>query len=174
MMEIYMDDDFQISPEVYIARSASLHGKIHIDKDSSVWDNAVIRADLAQVLIGEGSSVQDNVTVHVDTDRPSIIGDYVTIGHNAVIHGAEIGNNTIIGMGAIVLNGAKIGINCIVGAGSVITEKTIIPDNSLVLGIPGKVIRTNSEATISAIRSNAETYIKLTRSYLKKYGIYKF
>lgn len=165
---MYIEDQFEISPQAYIAPSARLHGKITIGRDSSVWDNAVIRADLAEVEIGQGTSIQDNVTIHVDTNFPTRIGNYVTVGHNAVIHGAEIGDNTIIAIHSTILNGAKIGKNCIIGAGAVVVENSIIPDNSLVLGIPGKVVKTLDEATIERIKSNAETYIKLTRAYLEK------
>ncbi len=169
-MEVFIKDDFTIDKSVYIAKTAALHGKITIGPESSVWDSAVIRADIAEVKIGKGTSIQDNVTVHVDVNRPTIIGNYVTIGHNAVIHGAEIDDNSMIGMGAVVLNGARIGKNCIVGAGAVVTEGTVIPDNSMVLGIPGKVVKENSEKVIEAIRKNAEGYMLLTEAYLKKYS----
>ena len=167
-MKIYIDNEFNIDENAYIAKGAYLSGKIEIGADSSVWDGAVIRADIEDVKIGYGTSIQDNVTVHVDVDRPTSIGDYVTVGHNAVVHGAEIGDNTIIGMGSIVLNGAKVGKNCIIGAGAVVTEGTVIPDNSMALGIPAKVARTNTEAAIIAIRKNAESYIQLTQANVKK------
>lgn len=167
---MFLKDEFNIDESAYIAQSARLHGKIKIGANSSVWDNAVIRADLAEVEIGSGCSIQDNVTVHVDTDRPTYIGNYVTVGHNAVIHGAEIGDNCIIAIHATVLNGAKIGKNCIVGAGAVVTENSVIPDNSLVLGIPAKVVKQLDENAIKQIRQNAEVYITLANSYKQKFN----
>jgi carbonic anhydrase/acetyltransferase-like protein (isoleucine patch superfamily) len=162
------DDDFEIHSEAYISPSAVMHGKIRIGAYSSIWDSAVIRADLAPVEIGEGTSIQDNVTIHVDTDYPTKIGNYVTVGHNAVIHGAEIGDHTIVAIHSTILNGAKVGKNCIIGAGAVVTENSVIPDNSLVLGIPAKVVKQLDEKTIEEIRKNAKVYIELAKFYKNK------
>ncbi|GAB4168279.1 MAG: gamma carbonic anhydrase family protein [Calditrichia bacterium] len=167
-MKIYIENEFNIAESAYIAASSSLHGKISIGNKSSIWDSAVIRADLAEVEIGENTSVQDNATIHVDEHFPTKIGNNVTIGHNAVIHGATIGDNCIIAIHATVLNGAKIGNNCIVGAGAVVTENSIIPDNSLVLGVPAKVVKTLDSDTIAQISQNAAVYTKLAEAYKNK------
>lgn len=126
----------------FIANSSDIIGEVYLAQNSSVWFNAVVRADLAPVSIGKYANVQDNATIHVDPNVPCIIGDYVTIGHNAVVHSAIIGDATLIGMNATILSGAKIGKGCIIGAGALVTENAQIPDNSVVVGVPAKVIKT--------------------------------
>ncbi len=150
-----------IDRDAFIAESADVMGNISIGKGSSIWYGAVARGDMNYIKIGQFTNIQDNATVHVDTNFPTLLGDYVTVGHNAIIHGCEIGDNTLIGMGSIILNGAKIGKNCIIGAGSLITEGAIIADNSLVIGSPGKVRREISDKEVKSIRENAEIYVKL-------------
>ena len=150
-----------IDRDAFIAESADVMGNISIGKGSSIWYGAVARGDMNYIKIGQFTNIQDNATVHVDTNFPTLLGDYVTVGHNAIIHGCEIGDNTLIGMGSIILNGAKIGKNCIIGAGSLITEGAIIADNSLVIGSPGKVRREISDEEVKSIRENAEIYVKL-------------
>lgn len=145
---------------VFIADGAIVLGDTVLGKDSSVWYHATIRADRAAIRIGEGSNVQDNAVLHTDQDYGVHIGNYVTIGHSAIVHGATVGDNTVIGMGAIVLNGAKIGRNCIIGAGTLITQNKVIPDNSLVIGSPGKIMRQVTEAEIKSNRDNAAEYIE--------------
>jgi len=152
-----------VSAGAYIAPGAVLVGEISIGPDSSVWPSAVIRADMAPVHIGRGTSIQDNVTIHTNEGAPTIIGDYVTVGHNAVIHGATVEDYCIIGMGAIVLDGAVIESGTIVGAGAVVPSGRRITGNSLVLGIPGKVVKEGD--FMEQIRANAEEYIRLARRY---------
>ena len=151
----------------YIAESAVIKGDVKIGDDSSVWHTAVIRGDLAPVEIGRGSNIQEMCVLHVDTDYGVKIGDGVTIGHGAVIHGCTIGDNTLVGMGAIILNGAEIGSNCIIGAGALVTGGTQIPDGSMALGSPAKVKRELTEDEKKSNAANAAEYIKLAADSLK-------
>ena len=155
----------KVDPEAYISPRASLIGNIEIGADSSVWESAVIRADMNFIRVGKGTSIQDNCTVHTTFMNPTIIGDYVTAGHNCVIHACEIGDRTVIGMGAIVLDGAKVGNDCVIGAGSVVTEGTVIPDGSLVLGIPGKVVKEVSHPMKEAFMAGAQLYVELGKQH---------
>lgn len=150
-----------INKNTFIAGSAYVLGQVTIGEGSSIWYGTVVRGDMSYIKIGKFTNIQDNVTVHVDTNHPTKIGDYVTVGHNAVVHGCEIGNNSLIGMGAIILNGAVIGENSIIGAGALITEGSIIPANSLVIGTPGKVRRQVTEDEIKVTKDNAIRYEKL-------------
>ena len=161
--EIIMDES------VFIADTATVTGKVKFGKNSSVWFSAVVRGDYEEIEIGEGSNIQDCAVVHTDHDLPTYIGDYVVIGHSAIVHGAKIGNNVLIAMGAIVLNGAEIGDNCIVGAGAVVKEYSKIPANSLYLGVPAKFAKKIDEETAKKITDNADDYIKLSRKYLEGY-----
>ncbi len=140
-------------------------GSVEIGPDCSIWESAVLRGDFNKITIGQGSSVQDNCTVHVTPFNPTTIGDHVTVGHNSVLHACEIGDRTAIGMGAVVLTGAKIGNDCVIGAGSVVTENAIVPDNSLVLGVPGKVVKEVSDRMKEAFMIGAELYVELGRRH---------
>ena len=130
-----------IDKSVFIAEGAKVIGKVTIKENSSVWFNAVIRGDSSTIEIGKNSNVQDNAVIHTSKNSKVVIKDNVTIGHGAIIHGCTIGNNVLIGMGAIILDNARIEDNCIIGAGSLITQNKIIPEGSLVFGNPSKVIR---------------------------------
>lgn len=163
MIKYLKDKKTKIHPDTFIAESADVMGDITIDEGSSIWYSAVARGDMNYIKIGKYTNIQDNATLHVDTHEPLEIGDYTTIGHNAVVHGCTVGDNCLIGMGAIILNGAIIGDNCIIGAGTLITEGTVIPPNSLVIGTPGKVKRQVTEEEIQTIKHNAIRYEKLWR-----------
>jgi carbonic anhydrase/acetyltransferase-like protein (isoleucine patch superfamily) len=152
----------------YIAPGAQVIGDVQLGENASVWHNAVVRADDRKIVIGAESNIQDNVTLHVETDRDIYIGRGVTVGHNAIVHGCTVGDNTVIGMGAIVMNGALIGENCIIGAGAVVTENQKVAAGSLVLGVPGKVVRTLTEEQIISNRENAAHYVKLAGEYLSE------
>jgi carbonic anhydrase/acetyltransferase-like protein (isoleucine patch superfamily) len=152
----------------YIAPGAQVLGDVELGENASIWYNAVVRADDGKIVIGAESNIQDNATLHVETDHDIYIGQGVTVGHNAIVHGCTIGDNTVIGMGAIVMNGAVIKENCIVGAGAVVTENQTIAAGSLVLGIPGRVVRTISEEQIISNRENAAHYVKLAEEYGKR------
>ena len=150
----------------YIAKSAVVTGDVKIGEDSSVWHTAVIRGDLAPIEIGNGTNIQEQAVLHVDMQCGVKIGDGVTIGHGAIIHGCTIGSNTLIGMGAIILNGAVIGDNCIIGAGALVTGGTVIPNGTMALGSPAKVKRELREEEIESNRLNALEYVKLSKENL--------
>ncbi len=143
-----------------IAKGAVVYGEVSIGEKSTVWYHAVVRADQSAIEIGKCSNIQDNCTVHVDDEHPVKIGDYVTIGHGAIIHGCTIGDHCLIGMGAIILNGAVIEEDCIIGAGSLITQGKVIPKGSMVLGSPGKVIRPITEEEKANLLKNAMHYVE--------------
>lgn len=149
-----------IQKSVFIAPGAAVLGDVTIGENSSVWYNATVRGDRGFIQIGTGTNVQDNAVIHTGTGFPVTIGDRVTIGHGAIVHGCTVGDNTLIGMGAILMNGCTIGRNCIIGAGALVTQKVEIPDNSLVLGNPGKVKRQVTEDEVRANLANAEAYVR--------------
>ena len=150
----------------YAATSATVTGDVSIGTDSSVWHGAVVRADSAPITIGARSNVQDNVTIHVDSGFPVHVGDGVSIGHNAIVHGCTVGDNTIIGMGAILLNGARIGRDCVVGAGALVAQGAEIPDGSVAFGSPARVRRSMSSDEIGRNRDNALEYVQLAQEEL--------
>lgn len=149
----------KISDRCFIAENAVLIGDISLAENVTVWFSAVLRADMSRIEIGANSNVQDNTTIHGDTDFPVIIGEGVTIGHNCIIHGCSIGDNSLIGMGAILLNGAKIPKNCIVGAGSVVSDKLVAEEGSLIIGSPAKVVKKLSEDKIEYIKYAKDVYL---------------
>ena len=170
-MAFKIKDEIDIPPSVYVAPTARIYGKVKIGAHSSVWDGAVIRGDLAPIEIGENCSIQENAVVHVDTDVPTKIGNNVTVGHGAIIHGAVIGDNCIIAIHSAVLNNAVIGKESIIGAGAIVMEGAQIPPRSVVFGIPGKVVKEVNEEMRKNIRHNAQVYVELATAYLKKAGI---
>lgn len=155
----------RVGRRVFIAASAQLIGDVVIGDCSSVWHNAVIRGDRAEIRIGRYSNVQDGAVLHVSKGFPVEVGDFVSIAHGCVIHGCRIGDNSLIGMGAVVLNGVSIGENCLVGAGAVLTEGKSYPPNSLILGVPAKAVRALSREEVLGIRKNAEVYHSLAMEY---------
>jgi len=155
-----------IAKDAYISERASVIGAVTIGARSSVWEHATIRADYNTIIIGSESSIQDNCTVHCDLRFPTRIGDGVTLGHNSVAHGCTIEDNVLIGIGAAILNNAYIGDHCIVGAGCVVTPGTKIPANSLVLGVPGKVVRSLTKADMHTLEDSRQAYVLLSRKYL--------
>ncbi len=170
MIYNYQDKRPDTEKAVFIAPSADIIGDVTLGKDVSVWFNATIRADLAAVTIGDGTNVQDNSVIHVDKDVPTDIGKNVVIGHNAILHGCTVGDNSLVGMGAIVLNNAVIGKECVVGAGALVTENKQFPDRSLIVGSPAKAVRTISDADARRLREAAQGYIekgKATRESLR-------
>ena len=157
-----------IDKSVFIADGAKVVGEVEIGKNSSVWFNAVIRADLADVKIGESSNVQDNAVIHTSKNFSVIVGNNVTIGHGAIVHGCTVGNNVMIGMGAIVLDGAVIEDNSIIGAGSLVTQGKVIPAGSLAFGNPARVVRGLTDAEIQSVADNAASYIEEANCYKNK------
>ncbi len=153
-----------VDESVFIAEGAKVIGNVTLKQNSNIWFNAVLRGDDCNITIGENTNIQDNCTVHVDHDTPTIIGNNVTVGHNAIIHGCVVEDNCLIGMGATILDGAVIGAGSIVGANSLVTGKTVIPPNSLVLGSPAKVVK-----EISVVENNinhAKRYVSLSKEYM--------
>jgi len=170
-MPIYSLDthtpEFGEAPECWIAPTAVLIGQVRLKRDASIWFGAVLRADDELIEIGERSNVQDNCVFHVDPGYPLTVGDDCTIGHQAMVHGCTIGSNTLIGMCATVLNGARIGRNCLIGAGALITENKVIPDNSVVMGAPGRVVRETDEAGVRSLTQAAALYVARWRRYAR-------
>lgn len=150
-----------IDSDVFLARRSLIIGDVTLAKHCSVWYQTVIRGDVNKIEVGEYTNIQDNCTVHVADEHPCLVGDYVTVGHGAILHGCTVENNCLIGMGAIILNGAVIGHNSIIGVGSLITEHKIIPPNSVVVGSPGCVIRSVTDKEIQFIHDSAMEYCKL-------------
>jgi len=148
-----------IPSSCYVAPGAMLIGDIALSDDVSIWFNAVLRGDNERIKIGQGSNVQDCAVLHVDQGAPLSIGRRVTVGHKVMLHGCEIGDGSLIGMNAVVLNHVKIGRNCLIGANALLTEGTEIPDGSLVLGSPGKVVKALDEKALSVMSAGAQHYI---------------
>ena len=149
----------------FVADSADVIGNVCLKNESSIWFQAVLRGDNDRITVGERSNVQDGAVLHVDPGFPLVVGDGVTIGHKVMLHGCTIGDNSLIGMGATVLNGAKIGKNCLIGAGALITENKEIPDGSLVMGAPGKVVRPLDDAAVAGLRASALHYQENMRRF---------
>ena len=146
---------------IFIASTASVMGRVFISKDVSVWYGAVIRADVEEIHLVEGCNIQDNAVLHADEGEKTIIGANVTVGHGAIVHGAEIGEGSLIGMQATVLNRAKVGKFCLIGAHALVTEGMEIPDYSLVLGTPAKVVKTLTEDQINRLKFGPPHYVKM-------------
>ena len=157
----------KVHETAFIDETASVIGDVVLEEKTSVWPSAVLRGDIEQIYIGCCSNVQDNVSIHTSHGLPTRVGKYVTIGHNAVVHGATIDDYTIIGMGAIILDGAKVGRHVIIGAGALVPPGKEIPDYSLVVGVPGKVVRQLSEEEIEWTKKNAEIYMELAEKHLQ-------
>lgn len=155
-----------IASSAFVAPHAFLHGDITIGEEVSIWPQCSLRGDIAPIRIGAHSNVQDGSVVHVADDLPTIIGEWVTVGHQATVHACTIEDEVLVGMGAIVLDGARIGHHSIIGANATVTGRTEIPPGSLVLGSPAKVVRKLSPAEQADIRRWAERYVTLSRRYL--------
>ncbi|WP_150271097.1 gamma carbonic anhydrase family protein [Paenibacillus tepidiphilus] len=155
----------RLHESVYVGEGAKLVGDVQIGKDSSIWFNAVLRGDLAPVIIGERCNIQDGTVGHVAEGLPLLLGDGISVGHSAIIHGCRIGSGTLIGMGAIVLNGAEIGEYALIGAGSVVTENKAIPPYTLALGTPAKVIRELTEQDLQRMARTCDSYVMKAREY---------
>ena len=156
-----------IGERVFLAEGARLIGDVTIGNDSSVFYNAVLRADLASIVVGERTNIQDNVTVHLSLDEGVVIGNEVTVGHNAVLHACTVDDNVLIGMGAIVMDGAHIKKNSIVGAGAIVTQGKEFPEGSLILGSPAHVVRELTEDEIRKAHEGVEHYIVAKDELLK-------
>lgn len=151
--------DFEDRDSVFLAPDATVVGNVSIGRDVSIWFGVAIRGDNERISIGAGSNVQEHTVMHSDPGFALTVGEGCTIGHRAMLHGCTIGDNTLVGMGAIVLNGARIGRNCLVGAGALVTEGKEFPDNSLIVGVPAKVVRTLDADSAERLRASALHYV---------------
>lgn len=157
----------QLAEGTYAAPGATVVGSVRLGERASVWYGATLRADCGghEIHVGERSNVQDNASVHVGLQHPVRVGAGVSIGHNAVLHGCEVADDVLVGMGAVILNGARIGSGSLIAAGTVVLEGTQIPERSLVAGVPGKVRRQTTDEEVEAIRRNADVYLELSRTH---------
>jgi gamma-carbonic anhydrase len=166
MIRPFRDRMPQVHPAAFVDSSAQVIGDVVIGSDSSVWMNAVVRGDVNTIRIGARTNLQDGVVVHVMHDtNPTHIGDDVTVGHGAIVHGCTVSDRVLIGMGAIVLNGATIESDSIVAAGSVVTERSVLPSRSLIMGAPAKVKRALTDAEVASIVESAKHYVDLSKNY---------
>lgn len=165
----YLDQTPEVDASAYIAKGAVVIGAVTLAESSSVWHNCVLRGDINSIEIGQGSNVQDGTVVHLADDYGVKVGTYVTIGHSAMIHACEIGNECLIGMQATILDGAVIGAQSIVGAGALVTKGTQVPEGSLVLGAPAKVVRPLTEEERSGIKAMAEKYVIVAREHKRRF-----
>lgn len=165
MIHNYKNNIPNVHNNCFVAESASVIGKVQLEEECSVWFRAVLRGDCNSIHMGKGSNIQDNCTVHVGHKESVEIGEYVTIGHNAVVHGCKIGSYSLIGMGATILNNAEIGENTIIGAGSLVTSNKKIPSGVLCMGSPARVIRKLTEDDKKYIRDAAKHYIEKSKEY---------
>ncbi len=161
-MTIYVLDDMspQLADDVWVAASATVAGNVIMQSGSSVWFGTVIRGDNEPINIGARSNIQDNAVLHSDPGSPLKIGEGVTVGHQAMLHGCTVGDNTLVGIGATILNGTVIGKNCLIGAHALITENKVIPDNSVVMGSPGRVVKQVPEVQEAMLKVSADYYVK--------------
>ncbi|GAB3683186.1 gamma carbonic anhydrase family protein [Salinisphaera aquimarina] len=156
--------------QFFVADNATVLGQVTLAVDSSIWFNAVLRGDNDEIVIGRGSNIQDGSVLHTDPGYQLTVGEGVTVGHQAMLHGCSIGDNSLIGMKAIVLNGAKIGRNCLIGAGALIAEGKTIPDNSMVIGVPGRVKRELSAQEIEGLQGASARYVANYKRFLASFG----
>lgn len=156
-----------IDPSCFVSENASVIGDVSLGKGSSIWFGAVVRGDIKKISIGDRTNVQDLCVLHVESSNDLMIGDDVTIGHKAILHGCYVGDRVLVGMGATIMNGAKVADDCIIGAGAIITEGVQIPSRSLVIGIPGKVKRHLTDDEMKSITHSAAEYSNLAAEYNK-------
>ncbi|KZX98598.1 MULTISPECIES: gamma carbonic anhydrase family protein [unclassified Sulfitobacter] len=159
------DDTPEVHADAWVAPDANVIGTVTLSEGSSVWFGATLRGDNEPIVVGQGSNVQENCVFHTDIGFPLTVGRNCTIGHKVMLHGCTVGDNTLVGMGATILNGAKIGKNCLIGAGALVTENKVIPDNSLVMGSPGKVVRELDAQAIQRITASALHYTQVAARF---------
>ncbi len=166
-MAIYQLDDLipSIHPTAWVADSAQVIGQVLLEENVSVWFGVILRGDNDVISVGKGSNIQENSVLHIDRGHPLVLGENVTIGHQAMLHGCTIGDNSLVGIGAVVLNDARIGKNCLVGAGSLVTEGKEFPDGSLIMGSPAKAVRQLSAEQIEGLKMIAQRYVENAARY---------
>jgi carbonic anhydrase/acetyltransferase-like protein (isoleucine patch superfamily) len=165
MLKRLGDSRPHVAEDAFVADGAVLIGQVTLGAGASVWFNAVLRGDTEPITIGSSTNVQDNATLHADPGKPCSVGSFVTIGHNAVVHGCIVEDNVLIGMHATILNGARIGTGSIIGAAALVPENAVIPPASLVVGVPGRVVRAVRPDEVEGIRRSAETYAARAAMY---------
>lgn len=159
----------KVEESAFIAWNAEVAGDVRLAERTSVWFSATVRGDIAPITVGKGTNVQDGATLHVDAGLPCTVGERVTIGHNAILHGCTVGDDCLIGMGSIVLSGAVIGKESIVGAGALVTEGKSFPPRSLIIGSPAKAVRAIDDAALARVRENGRVYEELAEQAASEY-----
>ena len=161
-----------IHESCFVAPSADLIGSVTLKKNASVWFSTVLRGDNADIVIGENSNIQDGSILHVDDDFPLTIGDNVTVGHKVMLHGCTIGDGSLVGMNAVILNGAVIGKGCLIGANALVPEGKVIPDGSMVLGSPGKIVKTLDDEKVAMLAFAADHYVENRQRYQELFQVH--
>ena len=169
-LDTFLQKRPQLGKDVYIAQGAVVLGDVTLGDYSSVWYNAVLRGDINQIVVGHHTNIQDNAVLHLADEYPCRVGNYVTVGHSAIVHACTVGDESLIGMGAVILDGAVIGKQCLIGAKALIVQGAEIPPGSLVLGLPGKVVRPLRAEERRALKISAEKYVE-NAAYCLRYGI---
>lgn len=159
----------EIPPTAFVAPGATVLGDVTLGEEASVWYQAVLRADIESIAIGRGSNLQDGVVVHLASDRGTVVGDWVTVGHRALLHACTVGDEVLVGMGAILMDGAVVGARSIIGAGALVTKGQQIPEGSLVMGSPARIVRALSDEEQASIRKWAEKYVEVARCHRDKW-----
>ena len=167
MIYDYEDRKLEAEGHYFVAPSADVIGSVRLGLNASIWFGAVLRGDNDWIKVGNKTNIQEQVTIHVDEGFPVTIGDECILGHGAIVHGATLGNNVLVGMHATILNGAKIGNFCIIGSHALVTENAVIPDYSVVMGTPGKVVKQLTETQIENVKQNAMNYVNLSKEYIE-------
>jgi len=161
----------EIADDAFIAPTATIIGDVRMLPGSSVWFGSVLRGDIESIVIGQGSNIQDGTVCHTDPNNPCIVGDNVTVGHMAMLHGCNIGDGSLIGIGATLMNGSSVGRNCIVGAHALVTEGKQFPDNVVIMGAPAKVVREVTDEDRERMQANAERYVTRGQRYIKELSL---
>ena len=159
-----------VDPDSWIAPNATLIGQVEVAKGASIWWNCTVRGDTDLLSVGENSNIQDNSVLHTDPGIPMVVGKNVTVGHRVILHGCTIGDNTLIGMGSTLLNGSVIGKNCLIGANTLIPEGKVIPDRSLVVGLPGRIVRELTDEEVAGLQTSADRYVAQWQRYERELG----
>jgi len=167
-LEEHLGRQPKVGEGVYLGQGVVLVGNVTLGDHSSVWPNAVLRADINAIIVGHHTNIQDGSVLHVADPYPCVVGNYVTVGHGAILHACTVGDESLVGMGATVLDGAVVGEQCLIGARALVTQETRIPPGSLVLGAPAKVVRPLTPAERAALRASAEKYVQVTAHYLSR------
>ncbi len=169
-LETFLGKKPTLGKDVYIARTAVVLGDVTLGDNSSLWYNAVARGDINRIVVGPGSNIQDNAVLHVADEFPCLIGSYVTVGHSAIVHACAVGDECLIGMGAVILDGAQVGAQCLIGAKALVTQRARIPDGSLVLGAPAKIARALTPQERAELKCWAAKYVQ-NAAYCLAHGI---